>query len=308
LEHIVEVKHPPRPTHYRNAGINWWSPSKINAPLWYIVAEYTWRQQLLWKYKRASYRGNAEAEYKIAHLQKAGSIKMEAGTHVADAAFSVVNGKLSPIEGHRHVISKLQEHRPAAWNEADKTFTAHFLDEADGAVEATLEQTVAGLREVFIGANQVEVEEKIELELPGIDVPVVGYSDGRGGGTVVELKTRWDQRDQRSSSGFKINSLPKTPRSADVLQVAVYQRQHGGRAVLLYANRKDHRIFEIPQEDLDEAMDLALAICRKRQRILERTDGELEQLVDIVECDWSHYRLSDWSPDLRLHLKQVFNG
>jgi hypothetical protein len=300
------VTHKKRPAHYRNAGINWWSPSKINAPLWYLIAEYTWRQQLLWQCKKARDAGDAEAEYKIDHLTKAGSIKMEAGTHVAEAAFRVLNGKLSPQEAHRHVISKLQEHQPAAWNEADQTFTAHFLDEADGSVEQTLEQTTAGLREVFAGANQVEVEEKIELELPGIDVPIIGYSDGRGGGTVVELKTRWDQRDKRSSSGFKINSLPKTPRVEDVRQVAVYQRQHGGRAVLLYANRKDYRAFEIPQDDLDEAMTIVQAICRKRQRILERTNGELEQLIDLVECDWSHYRFSDWSPDLRLHLKQVF--
>ena len=292
-----------RPAHYRNAGIPWWSPSKINSPLWYLIAEYTWRQQEVWRCKKSRDAGDAEAEYKIAHLEKAGSIKMEAGTHVAEAAFSIVNGNLSPNEAHRHVISKLQEHQPATWNEVDQTFTNHFLDEANGSVEATLEQTTAGLREVFIGANQIEVEEKIELELPGIDVPVIGYSDGRGGGTVVEVKTKWDMR---SGTGFRANSLPKTPRSADVLQVAVYQRQHGGRAVLLYANRKDHRIFEIPQDDLDEAMNIAIGICRKRQRILERTNGELKQLVDLVECDWSHYRLSDWSPDLRLHLKQVF--
>ena len=75
---------------------------------------------------------------------------------------------------------------------------------------------------------------------------------------------------------------------------------------MIYANRKNYRVFEIAQEQLDEAVSVATAICRKRQRVLERTNGELSALVDVLEPDWFHFMLSDWSADLKLELKQVF--
>jgi len=293
------------PSHYRRSGVYHWSPSKINMPFWYMVAEYGFRKRQLWQAKRASQDGDAEAEYRIAHYEKGGSIKMECGTQVGIAAFSVLNGT-SLTEANRHALSQLHEHRPAGWNEPDQEFTSHFLENEGEIVTDTIEHTVDALREAFAGANQVDVEDQIALELPGIDVPVDGYVDGRGGGVIAELKTRWDQRDKRTASGFKSNSVPKNPMPDHVLQLALYQRHYGGVAKLIYANRLNYRVFEIAQEQLDEAVAIAHAICRKRQRVLERTDGELAALVDVLEPDWGNFRLSDWSPDLRLELKQVF--
>ena len=305
IKSVFDEDAKPVPSHYRKSGVFHWSPSKINMPFWYMVAEYTFRQRQLWQAKRASKDGDAEAEHRISHYQKSGSIKMECGTEVGIAAFSVLKGN-SMTEANRHALSKLHEHRPAAWNEPDQAFTEHFLENDGEIVTKTIENTVDALREVFAGANQVAAEEPIALELPGIDVPVVGYVDGRGGGVIAELKTRWDQRDKRTASGFKNNSVPANPQPDHVLQLALYQRHYGGAAKLIYANRKNYRVFEIAQEQLDEAVSIATAICRKRQRVLERTDGELSALVDVLEPDWGNFRLSDWSADLKLELKKVF--
>lgn len=45
-----------------------------------------------------------------------------------------------------------------------------------------MEHAVAGIREAFVGANTVNAEQYFEIELPGIEIPTVGYCDGRGGG------------------------------------------------------------------------------------------------------------------------------
>ena len=305
---IFDENAPAVPAHYRKSGVFHWSPTKINMPFWYMVAEYTFRRRQLWQATRASKNGDAEAEYRISHYKKGGSLKMECGTQAAIAAFSVLNNEASVSEANRHALSVLHEHRPAAWNQADQAFTEYALDSDGEIVTKTIAQTIDALREAFAGANQVETEEQIALELPGVDVPVDGYVDGRGGGTIVELKTKWDARDKRTASGFKANSVPKHPSPDHVLQLALYQRVYGGKAKLVYTNRLNYRIFELPQEQLDEAVEIAAATCRKRQRVLERTDGELAALVDVLEPDWGHYMLSDWSPDLKLELKQVFGN
>ena len=51
-----------------------------------MIAEYTWRRQQLYKNQKASEAGDAEAEWRIDYLTKAGSIKMEAGRTELDKA------------------------------------------------------------------------------------------------------------------------------------------------------------------------------------------------------------------------------
>ncbi len=51
-----------------------------------MIAEYTWRRQQLYTYQKASEAGDAEAEWRIDCLTKAGSIKMEAGRTELDKA------------------------------------------------------------------------------------------------------------------------------------------------------------------------------------------------------------------------------
>ena len=299
------------PLHYATRGIRHCSPSKINKPFWYVVAEYGYRQQRYYAAVEAQKQrdpdGNPldpEADLRVQHYYTPFPFKPRAGTSVAEAAFQIINGD-DRSDAVAHALGKLHEYDADKCGDHD--IVNYNLDGNGEHVISCINNTVAGLQEAFAGANQIETEERVEIELRGIDVPVLGFSDGRGGGVVAELKTKWDSRDAKSKSGFKINSVPSKPRSEDILQVAVYQRQHGGIAKLVYANRLNHRVFEIPQDQLDEAIDKAIVICKARQRILERTETAQEILAE-QEPDWGHWLLSEWSPELKLELKDVCAG
>lgn len=299
------------PPHYASRGIRHWSNTKIRCPLAYLIAEYSYRQPKYYAAKRASEGGgDPEADLLVAHYDKPRSIQMLAGTAVHEAAFAVANGKTSQSEAVKNAIGKLQLHRPAKYNTRDLTITDHLLSDAGERVSNTIEQTVEGIREAFQGANQIDVEEKIELELPGIDVPIIGYTDGRGAGVIGEVKTRWDRISANSKTGFSNNSVPAKPQPNDIAQIALYQKAFGkiiaGKARIIYANRLSHIVHEVSQDQLDEAMAQTLVQLRKRQRILERTET-LRDIIDLCEVDWSDFRWRDFSPELLLELKQVFS-
>jgi hypothetical protein len=294
------------PKHYEACGIRHWSPAKINKPFWYVLCEYGYRQPRYWKAKHESDQGDAEADLLVAHYTLPRVIKMIAGSVAADAAFEILNGK-SRRDAVENALSILRKHTPHPFNERDVKTTKHLLDDNGQLVEQTIENVLDALRIAFAGANSVETEERHTIELPGVDVPVLGFSDGRGAGVIAEVKTKWDTIDGRSKTGFKNNSVPSRPAAADILQLAVYQRATGGVAKLIYANRKNHVIFPLDQDVLDEAIDIATAICKKRQRIMERC-GEFDAVVDCVEPDWGHYLLSDWSAELKQEIKSVFSA
>ena len=293
------------PNHYKSRGITHWSPSKLNTPFWLVLAEYAYRLPRFFEARRDQRAGDPEADLRVQHYTKIGSFKMNAGGTVGEKAMQVVNGALTENEAVADAISTLQAYKPA--NKIDHALTDHLLSSDAEAVSKTLENAVSGLREIFSGANQVNTEEKVLIELPGVDVPSLGYCDGRGGGVIVELKTRWDKANNKSKSGYSNNSVPAAPIDRDVLQIAHYQRQFGGKAKLLYANRINHRIFEVPQADLNEALAKAAAEARRRQRMLERTDT-VESIMTLCEPEWFHFMLSNYSPEFILELKQAFYG
>jgi hypothetical protein len=301
------------PQHYKSRGITHWSPTKLNTPFWLVLAEYAYRQPRFFEARRDQRAkdkdGNPrdpEADLRVQHYTKIGSIKMNAGSTVGEGAMRVINGALTESEAVADAISTLQAYKPE--NKKDHSVTDHLLSDDGSAISKTLENAVSGLREIFTGANEVNTEERVSIELPGVDVPSIGYCDGRGGGVIVELKTRWDKANNKSKTGYSNNSVPSAPIDRDVLQIAHYQKHFGGTAKLLYANRINHRIFEIPQRDLNEAIEMAAATARKRQRMLERTDT-VEAIMDLCEPDWSHWILrSNYSPEFILELKQAFYG
>jgi hypothetical protein len=243
------------------------------------------------------------------HYAKPRSIQMAAGTAVHEAAFDLANGRESSDHGdyYKTALEQLSQHKPADHNDRDQRITKHLMAENGEKVTATIEQAVAGIREAFVGANQIETEERIDLELPGIDVPIVGYADGRGAGIIGELKTRWDRINNRAKSGFAVNSVPNRPEPADIAQIALYQRglERGATTKIIYANARGYVVHEIQQDQLDEAMAMTCVTLRKRQRIFERCD-DLRQIIDLCEPDWSDFRWRDFSPALLGELKELF--
>ena len=300
------------PDYYRRHNIQHWSHSKLSSPMQIFVAEWMWRQPLFFAAKRDAARGDAEAEMRASHYDRPRVVQMLAGTAVHAAAFSIFNGEEDAAAATRHAVSRCQSHEPPAWNERDKKLTDHLLSEDASRVVATIEHAADGLREACVGANRVETEEEMWLELPGIEVPVKGYLDGRTSKLIVELKTKWDTVYSRSKAGFRSNSLPKSLDAvpADhIAQVALYQRMATGDEAcrLVYANRGGYVVHEVEQDRLNEAIDQSLVTLRRRQRLLERNET-FQDVCDSLDVDFSHWRWRDWPPQLLEEAKAALAG
>jgi hypothetical protein len=297
------------PNYYAAHGINRWSQSKLRCPLPYFVAEYIYRQPRYWEAARAVEAGDAEAEQRKAHYYKPPSIQMRAGTAVHEAAFKIVDSPDGDSAYSASALSTLNRHKPADWSERDRILTDHLLSDAGSQILATIENSVAGVREAFAGANQVAFEEQVSLDLPGIEVPLVGYADGRGGGVIGELKTKWDSVSRTSKSGFATRSLPARADVRDIAQVAIYQAglEVGAECKLIYANHRGYVVHQVEQRQLDEAMAITRVQLRKRQQLLKR-NTTLAELIDCCEPDWADFRWRDFSPELLAEIKEVMHS
>ena len=293
------------PHYYAAKHIRHWSQSKARCPLSYLICEYMIRQPRYYDARTAKAGGDPEADLRLAHYAKPANIQMKAGTAVHQAAFAVANGA-DFVEQLDAVTDALSAHTPIPWLERDAALQDFMLSDAD-AVEATLENAVAGIREAFVGANTIDAEDKFEIDLPGIEIPTVGYCDGRGGGTTGELKTKWDRVSKSSSSGFAATSLPREPDKNDIQQAALYAYVFGGTAKLIYANRLGHRVFVLDDEQCTWAVQDLITSLRKRQALFERHET-VDDLINVVEAEFTHFKFRDYSAELLAEFRQVMNG
>jgi len=298
------------PAYYADKKIYHWSQTKARCSFAYLIAEYMYRQpaeRAAWKALKA---GDLAAQQSLDHYAKPANISMSAGTQIHEAAFAAANGA-SISETFRNILPVLQAHKPASWLPRDAQLTDYLLSDDGDRISQTLENAVEGINAAFKGANEIISEEKFSIDLPGIEIPTIGYCDGRGAGVIGELKTKFDAVRANTKSGFGLNSLPpagKPPPYNDIQQVALYRHAFGGgQAKLIYANRLGHRIFEIPDETCDAAVADLVAALRKRQSILQRCDS-ISDLIAITEADWSDFRWNDLRPELLADMKTFLSG
>lgn len=294
------------PDYYKRLHMRHWSQTKARCSMAYLVAEYMYRQPRYYRAKRAVANGDASALQTLDHYDKPSTFPLVVGSAMHTAAFAVANGA-DEREVFRDMMSSLQEHKPVPWIDRDEKQTDYLLSDDGDRISLTLKHAVAGIREAFPGANQIDAEEEFYAELPGIEIPVLGYSDGRGGGVIGELKTHWDNVRANTSSGFAIKSLPAKPPYQDIIQIGLYRRHFGGQAKLIYANRIGHRVFEVDEETCEQAVEELTSVLRKRQSIFQRCDG-VSELLQLVEPDWSDFRWRDYRPELMMELKTLISG
>jgi len=294
------------PDYYKRLHMRHWSQTKARCSLAYLCAEYMYRQPRYYEAKRAVAEGDVSALQTLEHYDKPDTFPLVVGSAIHTAAFAVANGT-SDRDAFRDMLSHLQEHKPVPWIDKDAKQTDYLLSDDGDRISLTLKHAAAGIREAFPGANQIDAEEKFYHELPGIELPVLGYSDGRGAGVVGELKTHWDNVRANTKSGFAIKSLPKEPPFQDVIQVGLYRRHFGGQAKLIYANRIGHRVFEVDEDRCEQAVEALTDVLRKRQSIFQRCDG-VAQLLGYIEPDWTDFRWNDYKPELLMELKTLITG
>ena len=294
------------PDYYKRLHMRHWSQTKARCSLGYLVAEYMYRQPRFNEAKRAVKNGDASALQTREHYDKPPTFPLVVGSAVHEAAFAVANGKTLQ-EAFRDMLPPLQEHKPVPWVAKDAKHSDYLLSEDGDRISLTLENAVAGIREAFPGANEITAEEQFYHDLPGIEIPVLGYSDGRGGGVIGELKTHWDNVRANTKSGFAIKSLPKEPPFPDIIQVGLYRRHFGGQAKLIYANRIGHKVFEIDNDRCEQAVEALTDALKKRQSMFQRSDS-VADLLAYVEPDWTDFRWNDYRPELLMELKTLITG
>ena len=294
------------PEYYKRLHMRHWSQTKARCSLAYLVAEYMYRAPRHAEARRAVDAGDVSCEQTLHHYSKPEVFVMAVGSAIHTAAFAIANGA-SEREIFRTTLAELQEHKPVPWSDRDEKQTDYLLADDGTRISETLKNAVAGIREAFPGANEIAAEEQFYHDLPGIEIPVLGYSDGRGGGVIGELKTHWDNVRANTKSGFALKSLPKEPPYQDIIQVGLYRKHFGGKAKLIYCNRLGHRVFEIDDDTCDRAVDSLTDVLRKRQSIFQRCDG-VADLLALVEPDWTDFRWRDYKPELLMELKTLISG
>jgi len=125
---------------------------------------------------------------------------------------------------------------------------------------------VSQAREGMAGAKVIAYQEKIEIEIPGIDIPVIGFTDFTCEDTIIDLKTT--------------TRLPSAISAGHRRQGSVYQRAAGNKSIdFLYATPKKHAMYRLEDSDGDwlEVCQTALRL----QRFLEKFDTK-EELAAVV--------------------------
>lgn len=123
-------------------------------------------------------------------------------------------------------------------------------------------------------------QKKIELELPGIEVPLIGYIDYLWPDHGIDLKTTW--------------RMPSEPSAAHVEQMACYMLATGRPFHLCYVTPKKWVTHEVTQAMADEAYDRVVAAARAVRHMLSKSENARDAL-GLYAPDLDHYT---WSPPL----------
>jgi hypothetical protein len=155
---------------------------------------------------------------------------------------------------------------------------AMWDQQAQGVIDPDAEKEVNALSEFYAQAAiafkdqpvPLQRQAKVELQLPGISVPLIGYADWLWPDHGSDLKTTW--------------RIPTSPDPAHVEQVAAYSMFHGVPFELVYVSPKRWTRYGITQDMAAEAWD----------RVIE-TAHAIRSLLTHVEN--GHDALSMFSPD-----------
>jgi hypothetical protein len=147
---------------------------------------------------------------------------------------------------------------------------------------------VAQAREGMAGATVIGYQEKIEIEIPGIDIPVIGYTDFTCEDTIIDLKTT--------------TRLPSAISASHRRQGSVYQRAAGNKSIdFLYATPKKHAMYRLENSDKDW-----LEVCETARR-LQRWLAKFDSKDELVACAIPNYDSFYWSsPATREKAREIF--
>ena len=155
---------------------------------------------------------------------------------------------------------------------------AEWTNCAQGVVDPDAEKEHEALQDFLVQAGvafqglatPLQRQAKVELELPGISVPLIGYVDWLWPDHGSDLKTTW--------------RMPTTPDPSHVEQVAAYSMFHGVPFELVYVTPKKWTRYDVTSTMAAEAYD----------RVIEAAHALRSFLAHVSD---GHDALSMFSPD-----------
>jgi len=149
----------------------------------------------------------------------------------------------------------------AKWNELAQGLIDPDVEKEQDALDAFLDQA----KRAFAGMPvPLQRQAKVELQLPGISVPLLGYADWRWADKGTDLKTTW--------------RVPSTPDPAHVEQVACYSMFHGVPYSLTYVSNRKWIRYEIIHEVATDAWDRVIETAHAVRSFLAHVDGAHDAL------------------------------
>lgn len=131
-------------------------------------------------------------------------------------------------------------------------------------------------------------QSRISIDLPGIEVPLIGFVDYLWPAEGLDLKTT-----QR---------LPSAPQPAHVEQMAVYMEATGKPFSLLYVTPKKSAIYPVTADMARDAMVRVRRGALAVRALLEKSQGAYDAL-SIFSPDMSTYH---WSPEMVVAANQFY--
>lgn len=155
-------------------------------------------------------------------------------------------------------------------------------------------QGVDLLAEQFGGSKD---EQRIEISLDGIDVPVIGYIDLVSSDTFCEVKTKSPRRGalkKDGTRGYSKASIPAVPEYNHICQVAIYHKATGLIPTIAYVAEHDAVLFtpdncdELKPASLAHHLNEMYGKALRWQNLLKiSTDPKV--LAGIVEPDFTSF-------------------
>ena len=185
--------------------------------------------------------------------------------------------------GLNHYLLGQPEHATKAMHLAFEERAVGIADDQIHKEREALPQFLSQAREALKDRPLLmpkDQQHKITIELPGIEVPLIGFIDYLWPEYGVDLKTTW--------------RMPSEPQPAHVEQMACYMKATGRPFHLCYVTPKKWSLHEVTPPMAEEAMEGVLQGARAIRHMLSKVDSARDAL-GLYSPDLTAYQ---WSPPL----------
>jgi len=144
-----------------------------------------------------------------------------------------------------------------------------------------LDQAIEGMK--FIGAGTPKTfQRKVECEIEGISIPMMGFTDFEWEDTLIDLKTT--------------SAMPSKPKPEHLRQIAFYWKATGKQPALLYVTPKKNNVYTPSNDELKWAWEELVYLARSLERALEGATS-ISQLMAKYPANFGDYFWDDESRD-----------